>query len=111
MVKIIFITRDNTGANKLGQSFTPKMLEMTMPKGSGSGEECGDASGGRVERVEVARAIAPGDHVPGVQVLHRKAKRIKFDGTVIIGGKTTDRNQILNNVGRHQNIIKNKIAM
>ena len=81
-----------------------------MPKGSESGEERGGAGGGAVERVEVARAIAPGDHVPSVQVLHRKAKRIKFDGTVIIGGKTTDRNQILNNVGRHQNIVKNKIA-
>ena len=86
------------------------MPETMMPKGSGSSEECGGAGGGGVERVEVARAIAPGDHIPSVQVLHRKAKRIKFDGTVIIGGKTTDRNQILNNVGRHQNIVKNKIA-
>jgi len=51
MVKIIFITRDNTGANKLRQSFTPKMPETTMPKGSGSNE-----------------------------------------GTVIIGGKTTNGN-------------------
>jgi hypothetical protein len=32
MVEIIFITRDDTGANKLGQSFTPKMPEMMMPK-------------------------------------------------------------------------------
>ena len=85
----------------------PKMLEMTMPKGSGSGEECGDASGGRVERVEVARAIAPGDHVPGVQVLHRKAKRIKLNETVIIGGKTTNGNQVLNYVWRDQDIVKN----
>jgi hypothetical protein len=54
-----------------------------------------------MERVEVTGAIAPGDHVPGLQVLHRKAKRIKLDGAVIIGGKTTNRNQILNDVGRH----------
>ena len=64
-----------------------------------------------MERIEVARAIAPGDHVPGLQVLHRKAKRIKFDGTIIIGGKTMNGNQILNNVGGHQNIAKNKITM
>jgi hypothetical protein len=50
------------------------------------------AGGWWVERVEVARAIAPGDHVPGLQILHRKAKRIKFNGTVVVGGKTTDRN-------------------
>ena len=66
MVKIIFITRDNTGANKLGQSFTPKMPETTMPKRSGCGDECRGAGGGWIERVEVARAIAPGDHVPSV---------------------------------------------
>jgi hypothetical protein len=54
-----------------------------------------------MERVEVTGAIAPGDHVPGLQVLHRKAKRIKLDGAVIIGGKMTNRNQILNDVGRH----------
>ena len=63
-----------------------------------------------MEWIEVARAIALGDHVPSVQILHRKTKRIKFDGIVIIGGKTMNRNQILNNVGRHQNIVKNKIA-
>ena len=111
MVKIIFITRDNTRANKLGQSFMPKMPEVMMPKRSGCGDECRGAGGGWIERVEVARAIAPGNHVPGVQILHRKAKRIKFNRTVIIGGETTNENQILNNVGRHQNIVKNKIAM
>jgi hypothetical protein len=46
-----------------------------------------------------------------VQILHRKAERIKLNGTVIVSGKTMNRKQILNNVGRHQNIVKNKIAM
>ena len=87
------------------------MLETMMPKGSGSGEEHGGTGGGGVERVEVARAIAPGDHVPGVQVLHRKAKRIKLNGTIIIGGKTTNGNQVLNYVWRDQDIVKNKITM
>ena len=64
-----------------------------------------------MERIEVARAIAPGDHVPGLQILHRKAKWIKFNGTVIVGGEATNGNQILNNIGRHQNIVKNKITM
>ena len=72
-----------------------------MPKGCGCSEECGGAGGGCIEWVEVTGAIAPGDHVPGLQILHRKAKRIKVDGAVIIGGNMTNRNQILNDVGRH----------
>ena len=72
-----------------------------MPKGGGCGEEGGGAGRWCIERVEVAGAIAPGDHVPGLQILHRKAKRIKLNGAVIVGGETTDRNQILNDFGRH----------
>ena len=90
MMKIIFITRDDTGANKFGQSFTPKMTETTMPNRSGGSEECG--GGWWIERVEVARAIALGDHVPGLQILHRKTKRIKLDGAVSVGGKATNEN-------------------
>jgi len=66
MMKIIFITRDDTGANKFGQSFTPKMTETAMPKGGGCGEEHGGAGGGCIEWVKVTGAIAPGDHVPGL---------------------------------------------
>ena len=98
---VIFITRDNTGANELGQSFTPKVPETTMPKRGRCSDECGGAGGRWVERVEVTRAIAPSDHVLGLQILHTKAKRIKFNGTIIIGGETANGNQILNNVGRH----------
>ena len=111
MMKIVFITRDDTGANKFGQSFMPKMTKTTMPNRSGGSEECRGAGGWWKERVEVARAIAPGDHVPGLQILHRKTKRIKFNRAIIIGDKTTNGNQILNNVGGHQNIVKNKITM
>jgi hypothetical protein len=111
VVYIILITRNDTGTNKLGESFMPKMTEMTMPKGGGCSDERRGAGGGWIEWVEVARTIAPGDHVPGVQILHRKVERIKLNGTVIVSGKMTNGNQILNNVGRHQNIVKNKIAM
>jgi hypothetical protein len=79
----------------------PKVTETTMPKGGGCSEEHGGAGGRCIERVEVTGAIAPGDHIPGLQILHRKAKRIKLDGAVIVGGKMTNENQILNNVWRH----------
>lgn len=45
-----------------------------------------------MERVEVTGAIAPGDHVPGLQILHRKAKGIKFNGAIIVGGEATNGN-------------------
>ena len=74
------------------------MTETLMPKGGGCSEEGGGAGGWCIERVEVAGAIAPGDHVPGLQILHRKTKQIKFDGAIIIGGKTTNGNQFLKDV-------------
>jgi hypothetical protein len=92
VVDIIFITGNDTGANKFGQSFTPKVTETAMPKGGGCSEERRGVGGGCIERVEVTGAIAPGDHVPGLQILHRKAKRIKLNGAVIVGGKTTNGN-------------------
>ena len=83
-------------ADKLGQSFTTEVSEVTVPKGGGGCNEPSSADGVWEERVEVAKAIAPGNHVPGLQILRRKAKRVKFDRTAVIGGKTTNINQILN---------------
>ena len=92
VVDIIFITGNDTRANKFGQSFMPKVTETAMPKGGGCSEERRGVGGGCIERVEVTGAIAPGDHVPGLQILHRKAKGIKLNGAIIVGGKATNRN-------------------
>ena len=110
VVGIIFIKRNDTGTNEPGQSVTPKVSKTMMPNGGGCSDERGGAGrtvGRCIERVEVTGAIAPSDHVMGVQILHRKAKRIKLNGAIITSGKTTNGNQILNNVGRHQHIIEN----
>jgi hypothetical protein len=32
-------------------------------------------------------AIVPSDHAPGIKILHRKAKRVKFDRTIVIRSK------------------------
>jgi hypothetical protein len=66
VVEIIFIAGDNTRANEFGHCFTPKMAKTPMPNRGRCCDEGGGAGGGWEERVEVARAIAPGDHVPGV---------------------------------------------
>jgi hypothetical protein len=66
VVDIIFITGNDTGANKFGQNFTPKMTETVMQKGGGCSKERKGAGGGCIERVEVTGAIAPDNHVPGL---------------------------------------------
>jgi hypothetical protein len=81
-----------------------------MPKGGrGSSGSEGGGAGGRwnEERVKVTRTIAPGDHAPGLKILHRKTKRIKLNGTVVISGKAANGNQILNNARSDKNIRKN----
>jgi len=69
-----------------------KMTKAAVPKRSGrrgGGEGSGGAGWCGKERVEVTRAIAPGDHAPCLKVLHREAKRVKFDGAIIISSETT----------------------
>jgi len=68
-----------------------KMTKAAVPKRSGrrsGGEGSGGAGCCEKEQVEVTRAIAPCDHAPCLKVLHRKAKRVKFDGTIIISSET-----------------------
>ena len=81
-----------------------------MPKlGRCSGKE---GSGGwlGVKRVERAGAIAPGDHAPGPEILHRETKGVKLDRTGVISGELTNRDKISDNVGRDKNIIETEVA-
>jgi hypothetical protein len=81
-----------------------KMTEATMPEGGGRCDGSEDSSGaGRCWEgwVEVTRAIAPGDHALCLKVLHREAKWVKLNVTIIISSETTYENQILNNVRQH----------
>ena len=61
--------------------------------------------GGQTERVELAGAIAPSDHVPSAEVLQRKTKRVKFYGAGVISGKLTHRDKILDEARCDKNII------
>jgi hypothetical protein len=82
-----------------------------MPEGRRGGSGCEGGGGGNgcnKERVEVTRTIAPGDHAPGLKILHRKTERVKLYRTIIISGEATNGNQILNNARSYQNIGKNK---
>ena len=78
-----------------------KVTKAAMPKHN----RCG---GGREEvrldgwakRVELPRTISPDNHVLRYEVLHRKAKIIKLDRTMI-SGKLTYRDKIFNKVRRN----------
>jgi hypothetical protein len=79
------------------------MTKAVVPQSSGhrhSGK--GRCAGGWGKRVEVVRTIAPGDHAWSLEILHKKAKRVKFNRTIIVGSKATHhyRNQALYRVSR-----------
>jgi hypothetical protein len=105
------ITTNGRGTSEFGQSLMPRMPETTMPSGGGSCSNKGAGHHGTCwsgESLEGPGAIEPGDHAPGFEILHRKAKRIKFDRTVIVSSELTNRDEVLNNVGCNKNVIKIK---
>lgn len=56
--------------------------------------------------IEVARAIAAKNLLAGAKVLHRKTRRVKFDGTIIISSKLANRNEIFNELWSYKSISK-----
>ena len=94
MARCAFITRNIIGTGKLGQDLVTGMTETTVPKSGGGqyGGEGGSAGYWWKEQVEVARNIAPGDYAPSLKVLHREAKWVKLNRTVVISGKVTNGN-------------------
>ena len=65
MITVALITRNSIGTNELGQSLMTDVTKVAMPEGGGGGSDSEGWSAGWCwweEQVEVARAIAPGDH-------------------------------------------------
>ena len=86
-------TRRKSGG-ELGESFTTRVSEATMPQRWGGGGDQG-VSSRKVQRVEGARTIAPDDQLPAHEILHRTTSRVKFNRTVV-GSKLANRYKILN---------------
>jgi hypothetical protein len=84
------------------------MTEAMMPnimRGGG----CGESMGRRVlVRIKLPRTIASKKFTPRKNVLHRKTKRIKIDGAIIISSELTNGDKIFNNAGCNKNITKMK---
>lgn len=64
-----------------------------------------------VERIQWTGAIESGDHGPGAQVLHRKTKGVKLDGTPIINNKTTNGDQVVDNKWRTKDVTESNGAL
>ena len=82
--------------SELAEGVTTWMTEATVPEGGGGGGEQGVSSNRKVQWVERPRAIAPDDHFPGQEILHRTTRRVKLHRTVVIRSELTNRNKILN---------------
>jgi hypothetical protein len=101
MISVALITGNSIRTNELGQCLMTDITKAVMPEGGGGRGGSEGSSAGWCwwkEWVEVTHAIAPGDHAPCLEVLHKKAKWVKLDGKIIVSGETTNGNQILNNV-------------
>jgi hypothetical protein len=77
-----FITTDGRSTSEFGQSLMSRMAKAAMPSSGGDSGNKGTGYRGTCwsnEGVEGPGAIVPGDHAPRMKILHRKAKRVKFD--------------------------------
>jgi hypothetical protein len=83
-----------------------RVTEMMMPN-IGRGGGCGERTGRRVlERIKLPRTIASKKFTPRKKVYHRKIKRIKIDGAIIISSELMNGDKIFNNARCNKNIAK-----
>jgi hypothetical protein len=53
-----------------------------------------------------ASAVTSGEWGPGGQILHRKTRRVKLNGTKNVGGEPTDRKKIMSDVRGNENVVE-----
>jgi hypothetical protein len=81
-----------------------------MPSDGGGGGDQGErwrrVDGGRPERVDGLSAVTAREKVPGGQILHRKTRGVKLNGTRIVGGEPTNRKEIIGDVWGYENVVE-----
>ena len=79
------------------------MTETRMPKVHSDGKRHGSSGegSGRVDQVELVWAVTAVEHHPGMGILNRKTKHVKFNGDRIVTCKTTNGNKVFNDVRRN----------
>lgn len=58
----------------------------------------------RGDMIEITRAISVEGHEVGLEILHRKIKRVKLNRTRVITGKLMDRDEIFGDFGSYMGI-------
>jgi hypothetical protein len=86
------------------------VAETTTPSGGdGGGDQDGrwrHAGGRGPECVEGPDAVTSGEWGPGGQILHRKTRGVKLNGTRIVGGELMDGKEIVGDVWGYENIVE-----
>jgi hypothetical protein len=81
-----------------------------MPSGGVGGgdqdERCTRACGRGPEHVEGPDAVTSGEWGPGGQILHRKTRGVKLNGTGIVGGEPTNGKKIVSDVWGYENVVE-----
>ena len=89
-------------------SVVSRVTETAMPSIMGDGGR-GEGTGRRkLKGIKLPRTVTPKKLTLGDEVLHRKTKRVKCDGTIVIGSKLADRNQIFNDARCNKDILQVK---
>jgi hypothetical protein len=81
-----------------------RVTEARIPNimtGGGRGKGTGRRM---LERIKFSHTIAPKKLTPGKKALHRKTKRVKIYGTIIISSELTSGDKILNHARCNKNI-------
>jgi hypothetical protein len=86
------------------------MAETTMSSGGGGDQDrrWRRADGGRSLHVEGPRAITAGEGGPGGQILHRKNRGVKLNGTRVVDGEPTNIKKIVGDVRGYENFVEMK---
>jgi hypothetical protein len=112
-VVITLITRNEARPLKVVEGSGARMTMASMPNRckSNSGEESLLQWGNRLRwnGVEVAGATAANDLVPGLEVLNRETKRVKFNRDDIITSELTNKYEVLNERGNMSTLFKMKL--
>ena len=123
MIKMAPATRYDRAASQLGQYISTGVTETVVPRsrargdvgrrgrpGNGAGGRRRDSSGGGGEpkSVQRPRAVTSGEKGPGGEILHRQTKRVKLNGTRIVGGEPTNREKIMNYTRSNKDILEVK---
>jgi len=107
---ICFSTSDVFILAKRGNNGWSWVTKTLMPqRGRGSKEGVGSGRRCSSDGVQVANTIAAKNHVSRLEVLHRKTKGIKLNGTIVIARELTNGKKVANNGWDDKDIVQNKV--